>query len=79
MQENLQTGDMEKMRKYSIFCRRAVGHTRMSSETFKIRVGCRIVSYCEELSKILQDVCHTWLSYTKCQWHPLLPTVTGQP
>lgn len=67
MQENLQIVEMEKMRKYSIFCRRTVGHTRMSSETFKIRVGCRIVSYHGELSSILQNVPHTWLSYTKCR------------
>lgn len=54
MQGNLQIVEMEKMRKYSIFCRRAVGYTRMSSETFKIRIGCTVVvSYCEELSRIL--------------------------
>lgn len=43
-------------------CRRAIGHTRVSSETFKIRTGCRIIPYCEELSNVLQNVQHTWLS-----------------
>lgn len=58
MQENLQIVEMEKMRRYSFF-RRAVGHTRMSCETFKIRIGCRIIPYCEELSDVLPDIQHT--------------------
>lgn len=29
-------------------CRRAVGRTRMSKETFKTRIGHRVISYCEE-------------------------------
>lgn len=48
-------------------CRRAVGHTRMSSETFYIRIGCRVIPYCEQLSGVLQDSQRTWLSHTKCQ------------
>lgn len=47
-------------------CRRAVGHTRMSSETFYIRTGCRVIPYCEQLPRVLPDSQHTWLSHTTC-------------
>lgn len=65
MQENLQIVKMEKMT--YIFADELVDYTWMSRKTFKIPIGCRITSYCEELSSVLQNVQHTWLSHTKCQ------------